>query len=513
MKASNRIIVNTLAQYIRTIINMVLSLYSSRLVLNILGVEDFGVYSLVAGVISMLSFFTNSLVGSTQRFLSVSQGKGDMYKLKEVFNNSLILHLGLGTCVALILWGITPLLFNGFLNIPEGRVDTAQVLCRLVVIMVFISFIASPYRALLISHENIVYISIIDVLDGILKVVLVTLLPSISYDKLLTYGVIMLGIQLFNLFAFMIYSHAKYEECCVPRLKIFSLAYVKNLLSFTGWILYSSVCITARTQGLSIVLNRIYGAVINAAYGIGAQISGMIAFVSTSFDNAVAPQLMAAEGGGNRQNMLALATIQSKISFLLLSMIGIPVMFQMQFILKIWLGNVPEHTMLFGCMFLSMQIIDMLSLGLANAKKAIGSIGSYTLVTSTPKLLALPLSWAVLKLDMPLISVAVILVFVEAICMLLRIYLFRKESWFKAAEYINDVIIRNIPPVIVSAVVCFLCNMVIDSGVGCFFFSFALSIPSFLVIAYFISLNKQEKVFVKKIVNKVLRRRHDEVKA
>ena len=157
MKASNRIILNTISQYIRTIINMVLSLYSSRLVLSILGVDDYGIYSLVAGVVSMLSFLTNSLVGSTQRFLSVHQGMGDMGKLREIFSNSLMLHIILGLFTSVILFAITPLLFNGFLNIPEQRMHVAKQLYILVVLMVSISFIASPYRALLVSHENIVY--------------------------------------------------------------------------------------------------------------------------------------------------------------------------------------------------------------------------------------------------------------------------------------------------------------------------------------------------------------------
>ena len=257
MNASNRILINTLAQYARTIINMVLSLYSSRLVMNILGVDDYGVYSLVAGVVSMLSFLTNSLVGSTQRFLSVTQGKGNIEKLKEVFSNSLLLHIALGLLVSSILAALTPFIFGGFLNIPADRIDVAKRLYLLVVLMVYTSFIASPYRALLVSHENIVYTSFIDILDGVLKVILVLLLPSSPLDKLLSYGMIMLGIQLFNLIAFMVYSSVKYDECIFPRIRMFSLAYVKELSVFTGWVVYSSVCVTLKMQGMAIVLNKV----------------------------------------------------------------------------------------------------------------------------------------------------------------------------------------------------------------------------------------------------------------
>lgn len=504
MKPSNRIIVNTLAQYVRTIINMVLSLYSSRLVLELLGIDDYGVYSLVAGVVSMLSFLTNSLVGSTQRFLSVSQGKGSMERLKEVFSNSLILHILLGFLVAVVLGALTPYIFNGFLNIPSGKVDVAERLYILVILMVYASFIASPYRALLVSHENIVYTSIVDVFDGILKVVLVLLLPYSSIDKLLAYGFIMLGIQLFNLLAFMIYSHAKYEECIFPKIRLFSFSYIKELASFTSWILYSSICITLRTQGLAIVLNKIYGAAINAAYGIGSQISGMVSFISSSFNNAIAPQLMAAEGGGDRKKMHALAEIQSKTSFLLLAMIGIPTMFEMQILLEMWLVDVPNYTMLFGRVFLAMQIVDMLSTGLGSANRAIGNIGLYTIITFTPKLFVLPIAWLILKNEGSLISVGIIMFAVEAICMLLRIFLFRNESWFNAWRYCKSVILRPLVPVLISSTTCYIVQVLIISDIR-ILYTYILSITVFLFTSYKITLNRNERRVVKSIVKKIFK--------
>lgn len=258
MQASNRIIANTLAQYIRTILNVLLSLYSARLVLDYLGVEDYGIYTLVAGVVSLLSFLTNSLISSTQRFLSYNQGKGDLENMKGVFSNSLLLHIILGLLIALVLESFTSFLFSGFLNIPVGREKVAEFIYQLVVVMVYISFMSAPYRALLTSRENIVYISVIDVTDGILKVVLVLLLPFLKMDNLMVYGCIMFFISCFNLLSFSIYAHLHYEECILPKLRYFSWDYVKRLFSFTGWVTYSALCITFRTQGLAIVLNKIF---------------------------------------------------------------------------------------------------------------------------------------------------------------------------------------------------------------------------------------------------------------
>ena len=492
MRASNRIIVNTLVQYVRTILNLLLSLYSARLVLDILGVVDYGLYALVAGVVSMLSFFTNSLVSSTQRFLSVSQGKGDLQRLREVFSNSLLLHILLGLIVALLLESLSSILFDGFLNIPDGRENAAIILYQQVILMVYVSFIASPYRALLVSKENIVYASVIEVLDGVLKIVLVLLLPSIPLDNLVAYGWAMLLISFFNLGAFSIYAHAKYAECIFPHLRYFRFSYVKELSSYAGWVVYSTLCIALRTQGMAVVLNRVLGVAVNAAYGIGTQISGMVSFVSTSFNNAVAPQLMASEGGGNRERMWLLAKLESKFSFLLLAMIGIPTMFEMQFLLELWLVDVPPATMLFGCMFLSMQIIDMLTSGLGLANRAIGSIGVYTMLTYTPKLLVLPCGWLALDAGMPLGVICALMVIVEAVCMLLRIPLIMKEKGFDAANYSREILFRTQIPVALSIIACCIIYFSLDFPFR-FLLTFSVSIAVFAFAAYRWSLTNMER--------------------
>lgn len=502
MLASNRIIVNTIAQYVRTILNMLLSLISVRLVLNILGVSDYGIYSLVAGVVSLLSFFTNSLVGSTQRFLSIHQGKGDISALKNVFSNSLLLHIIIGFGVLIILECLTPFLFGGFLNIPPDRLGAGTIIYQMVVVMVYISFVAAPYRALLISRENIVYTSIIDVCDGVLKVVLVIGLFYLPGDKLVDYGWIMLGISVFNLMAFAAYSHVKYEECVRPRIRDFNKKYLRELGVFTGWVTYSSLCIALRNQGLAIVLNKLRGTAVNAAYGIGMQIVGMVSFVSTSLGNAIAPQLIAARGADDTQKMLFLAEFQSKFSYLLLAMVGIPTMFAMQPLLELWLGDVPPYTMTFGCMFLSAQIIDMLTSGLGTANRAMGKIGKYIFWTNTPKFLILPLGWYALYQGLPMIWVAILFVAVEAFCMYLRIPLLKGVDGFNASQFCRNVMSKCILPTVVSIVSCFAV-LYVPQFPASFLLTYIISIPLFIATAYKWSLSAAEKRKVDSIWTKV----------
>ena len=246
------------------------------------------------------------------------------------------------------------------------------------------------------------------------------------------------------------------------------------------------------------------GTKINAAYGIGSQISGMVSFVSSSFSTAISPQLMAAEGKQDRQHMWLLASLQSKYSFLLLAMIGVPVMFEMQPLLQIWLGRVPAYATLFGSMFILMQIVDMLTSGLGMANRAIGNIGWYTIITYTPKLFVLPVSWYLLECGTSLYVIAFLVIIVEVVCMMLRIPLLLKEKGFKARKYFVDVFIKSFPPVIVSVMACYVLNVL--NVPFRFLWTFIVSISLFMFVAYKYSLGEVERQKLVSMCRSVLNR-------
>ena len=492
MKASNRLIINTAAQYSRTIINVVLSLYSSRLILQILGESDFGIYSLVGGVVSLLSFLTNSLVTSTQRYLSVSQGKGDLSETRKVFNNSLIVHLALGLMVLVVFLSCEPLLFNGFLNIPIERIGAARIVYRLVVGMVFVALLAAPFRAVLVSRENIVYISVIDVLDGIFKLTFVFLLTYCTYDNLIAYGCIMMSITLFNMLSFGIYGMIKYDECIFPKRQYVDKSSVKGLLSFSGWIMYSSFCVVGRTQGVAIVLNKVMGTVINAAYGIGGSLQGYISFVSSSFATAISPQLMKAKGAGDNKHMMYLAFFQCKMSFLLFALLAIPSIFEMDKLLTLWLGKVPENAVFFGIMFLLNMLFDLMTSGLGTANSAIGRIKAFTVTVNTPKLLAVPLIWLALKYGCPLYFVGLIFIGSETISMILRAPMLKRLVDFSIKEFIDYTLIRTIIPVLASVAVCYIIT-VSTSANWRFVLTYTCSGITLLILSYFLSITTVEQ--------------------
>lgn len=503
MRASNRIIVNTLAQYTRTIFNMVLSLYSTRLILEILGVEDYGLFTLVAGVVSFLNFITNALVSSTQRFLSVAQGRGDIAFLKNIFNTSLLLHICVSLLVIVVLELLVPLWFNGFLNIPNDRIFAAKVVYQQVLVMLVITFISSPYRALLVSHENIVYTSLVDMLDGVLKVVLVVLLSFIPYDKLILYGCAMLILRLANFFAYAIYDHVRYGECVFSLKNKFDKNYIRQLSSFTGWTMLGTFFTVFRNQGITIIINKTLGAAVNAAYGVGYQIAGMIGFVSSSLSAAIDPQLMKAEGSNNRDKMMYLAKFQSKFSYFLLSMFAIPCMFEVQSLLEIWLKEVPQYASIFAIMFLGSQMLDQLTMGLSAVNKAVGNIKVFTIVMGIPKFLELPLFWLIIYLGFPLFMAVLSYILMEFFTMFVRIPLLKQSCDLNVKEYIKYVFGKVFLPTMISVLVCFFCVHYFNFTWR-FILTFICSIIVYTISIFTIGLELQEKKLLEDIFGKII---------
>lgn len=502
MDSSSRVIVNTAAQYIKTFVNIILTLYSTRLILQVLGVEDFGIYTLLAGVISMLSFATNALATTTQRFLSFHQGKSGVEEQKNIFANSFYIHLILGAITLVVLLPLTPFLFDGFLNIPSNRESAATSTYCIVAFILLVTFLATPYRAVLISHENIVYLTIIDIIDGILKVVMAIALSYISYDKLVSYSCFMFAIQCFNLVAIGAFSLIKYEECIMPSIKRVKKQYIYDIASFAGWTMYSLGCVIGRTQGIAIVINKFFGAAINAAYGLGFQISGYVNFMSTSLLNAIRPQLMRAEGAGDRDKMLWLSEVASKYSFFLLSCLAIPCVFEMDSLLNLWLGDVPEYAVLFCRMVLIASMADTITCGLVLANQAVGNVKQYSLVVNTVKLLTLPFVIIGVFAGTPVVYIAVCFVLFECFCAILRIPFVAKTGNLKIKVFIHNVFGQLSIPLIIFITLTFIVKYFINLKFG-FIITFVIPNLFYVVVFYFFGLKSEEKKYVKTFVKKI----------
>ena len=502
MEPQKRIVVNTLAQHTRSVINICLSLYSTRLVLEALGKSDYGTYALVAGVVALLGFITNALVVTTQRQVSFYHGKGDMQAVKRTFSTSLTLHIVIAIAIGIVLAAITPLLFNGFLQLESGREDAARTVYYLVILSLIITFLTAPYRGLFIARENIVYISIIDVCDGVLKLLMALFLLHYSSDRLIAYAVMMTGIMAFNWLALVGWSLKHFEESAViPRRKDIDKDMMKELTNFAGWTIYSIGCIAGRNQGVAIVFNQFFGTIINAAYGIANQVSGSVMFLASALLNAISPQLIKAEGRGDRRLMLRFAEAESKYALLLLSMVVIPLVFEMPAILKLWLGDAPQHSTTLCRFILLTSLCDQTTIGLGSANQAIGRIRNYSLTVNTIKLLTLPAIWVCLSLGYSVTAAMVCYLTIELLCAMIRLPFLKYTAGLSIRHFVRHVFMRVAAPLAIQAAVCWLVCTAVDFP-GRFLLTGVCSVIAGVCSVWLFGLDADERVKALEIIRR-----------
>ena len=500
MDSTKRIIVNTIAQYAKAIINIGLSLYSTRLILDALSISDYGIYAVVGGVVAMLGFITNGLVVTTQRYISFYHGRGEQPFVGKVFTNSLFLHIVFGLTIGLVLLMLKGWLFGGVLNIPLQRIETAGNVYLVTIVMLFITIITAPFKALFIARENIVYVSLVEVCDGIVKLLFAIALTYVTADRLIIYAFLMCSIQALNLLAFSIYGRIKFEECRMRiRRNDITINIIRQLLGFAGWTIYSMGTLAAKNQGMAIVINHFLGTMVNAAYGVAAQVDAAIMFVSSSIINAMNPQIMMAEGSGDRKRVLMLAGQESKYSTILLSIAAIPILSELPGLLSVWLKEVPENTVMFCSFALGTCLVDQITIGLNTVNRAQGKIGLYTFIMFTPKLLCLPICWWLLHSGYSLESALWAILFVESITSVARIPFLKYTAGLSISTYLRNTILPVLP------LICFLLLF----SWGCtklmhFPFRFLLTIPLSilfgLTVAWGFSLHHKERQYIANIL-------------
>lgn len=496
MDKTKRIFINTISQYLRTVVCMLLSLYTTRIVLEMLGKSDFGIYSLIGSIVLMLGFITTSLSTSTQRFLSYSWGKDDINETKAIFSNAMSLHIFICLVIAIVMIAIERPLIHGYLKIDPSRLDAADFVYYVVVFILSITFITAPVKAIFIARENIVFSSLVDVVDGFIKLGGAIGLSWITIDTLKAYAILMASISILSLLVYLVYGLTQYEECHIPRFSELSRKHLKHLLNFAVWNVYSVGSTIIRTQGLSVIINRFFSTLINASYGIAMQISGSVSSIAGAIINSINPQLMKAEGRGDRTEMLRLTTMESKFSYLILSTLLIPLIVELPSVLTFWLKDYPAYSVQFCSLIMVSIIFDQTTIGLTSANQAIGNIRNYSLLISTIRLLILPSAWLCLYYGLPVYSVMVVYLCVEVLCGLTRIPFLKHTAGLIVADYCKDVYIKTAPPVLGNILISIVISLCLDFSWRFLLTEFVGIITSILLI-YSFSLSINEKQWIK----------------
>ncbi len=487
---------------LKTIVSIVLGLYSTRVILKGLGESDFGIYMLLAGIVGMLSFLNNALSATTQRFLSYNQNISSISYIKTIFANSVLVHISLAIVCFITLEIVGLFLFDGQLNIPPERIPAAKFVYHCAIVMAVLTLLAAPFRAMLISHENMIFTSFIDIIDAVLKLIIAFVVLDSEIDHLRLYALLMIGISAFTLISFSVYSFFCYDEFSLPTRRSFRKDIISQITKFAGWSLYSSFCIIGRNQGLAVVINKFFGTVINASYGIAIQVSGAVNYLSSSFLNSIAPPLIRAEGAGNRNLVIQLAISASKISYVIMAMVVVPLIMRLDIVLAVWLGEVPEYSALFCTVIMISALIDQLSTGLSIANKACGKLKKYSLMVDSMKLLVIPLFFALLLLRVPLSISLWIYAAMEIVGALNRIYVMKSLIGISFSIWFRKVFAALIIPTIVLVGLYFIAMLFVFDWVF-YILQIVVITIIYLAVTYFVSTDKFEKHHINILLSKI----------
>ena len=371
----NRIVKNTFFLYGKMLITIFFTLYTTRLVLKSLGVVDYGVFGVIGGAVNMLGFLSASMAATTQRFMSYSEGTGNLEDKRQVFNVSVILHFIIAICACLLLCSFSYLFFDKIINVPVERLYAAKVVYYSMVFSVTVTVLSVPYDAVINSHENMLYYSIVGIIDSFVKLIIaIYIATSVSGDKLIVYGILMAVLSIVVMIVMQIYCHKYYSECVFKPLTYFSKKKLKLMSSFASWKLSTQFTSMVGNYGAGLLMNHYFGAVINAAISIASQVISQLQSFSNNMIKAVNPAIVKSEGENNRESMLQVSMYSCKYSFLIFAIFAAPALVCLDKLLVWWLVDVPQWAYLMTLVGILRSLNECLLLPLETSIGATGKI-------------------------------------------------------------------------------------------------------------------------------------------
>jgi O-antigen/teichoic acid export membrane protein len=505
MQAAKRVAVNTGFLYMRMAITVFISLYSTRLILQALGSEDFGLFNLVGGAILMLGFLNASMTEATQRFMSLAQGSGEFGKLKRILNVSIVLHIIIALILLIILETAGYFLINHVFNIPADRLHATYLIYQFMVFSTLLSVLSVPFDAIINAHENFFMFAIMGVLEAIAKLLIAYSILEGSGDKLILYGFLTAVSSILLLISRVVYCWRKYDECNISIRANFDYTVMKNMTSFAGWSFlgYSTSMIAFYGQG--IVLNIFFGAVVNAAHGIANQISGQLGTLAHTMMRALNPTIAKSEGAGDRDLMIKAAMIGSKISFFLLMFIYVPVLIEMPFILHIWLKGIPEFTIIFCQLLLIRNIIEQLFLTLVTSIAAVGNIRKFQIFSAVLSLFPLLVAYLLFKHGFAPYSLYFVYIIYSLLTSVNILYFSHKTFDLSISLFLKEVILRCIGSFSIVFIISSIPAFALSEGFVRLLAVISLSFVSFLLMVWVIGFSRAEKDLARHLGSKLYR--------
>ena len=491
---NKRIAKNTLYLYFRMILLMLVSLYTSRVVLNALGVDDYGIYNVVGGLVAMFSLISSSLTASITRFFTFELGKNDLNQLKKVFSTSVSIQILLSIIVVLVAETLGLWFLNYKMVIPEGRLVAANWCFQLSILTFILSLLSTPYNAAIIAHERMsafAYISIFEALGKLGVALCISILPI---DRLILYSILTTLIACVVRIVYTVYCKKHFTECFYYFILDKSL--FKQMFSFAGWNFIGASSHILKEQGCNLLINLFYGPAVNAARGIANSVNTAISGFVRNFMVAIDPQITKSYAIGAIDQMFSLVTRGSRFSYYILLLFTLPILFNTHYILELWLKVVPDHAVLFVQLILINTLLESMSNTLITVMLATGNIKWYQIIVGGLQMLNFPISYVCLYMGMIPECTLIVSIILALFCFIARLIMLKQMVQLDSIRYLKEVFLHALLITLLSMVVPLFINIKMEEGIVRFFTVSIISIVLTSIVVYFIGCNQSERNFI-----------------
>lgn len=483
---------------------MIVSLYTSRVILNALGVEDFGIYNVVGGVVAMFSVISGSLSAAISRFITYELGKGDQSKLNKIFSASVTIQLLLSLIIVVLIESVGVWFLNAKMTIPAERMTAANWVLQFSIVTFVINLISVPYNAAIIAHERMSAFAYISILEAVCKLTIAFLIMVSPMDKLIFYAILMCMVSVIVRFTYGHYCKKHFAECTYHF--HWDADILKKMFGFAGWNFIGASSAVLRDQGGNIVINLFYGPTVNAARGIAIQVNSAIMGFVSNFMTALNPQITKSYASGDREYMMTLIFQGARLSFYMLLLLSLPVLVNTHYILVLWLKLVPEHAVLFVQLILIFAMSESISNPLVTAMLATGKIRNYQIVVGGLQMMNLPISYVCLRFGCIPETVLVVAIAISQCCLAARLYMLRRMIGLSSIQYMKKVYFNVIAVALLSVMIPAILSMYMEESFLSFAILSLLAMACTIAVELYVGCNGKERAFVIEKVDAAIRK-------
>jgi len=441
---------------------MMINLYAVRVIINVLGVEDYGIYNAVAGVVFLFNFLSSALASASQRFLSYDLGRKDYNNLVRTFSITVYIYLFLSVAILILSFSFGLWLLNNQLVIPAQRMDAARLAFYFALFSFFVTILRTPYHASILAHEDMNYFAWLSIAEVSLKLILVFIIRVVDYDKLVQYSFLMFMNSLVMFGTYWLINRIKYTECKV--MLFWDLALFKKILSFSSWNLFGHLAGVLRSQGINVLLNIFFGPTVNAARSIAQQVNGAVNSFGSNFNTAVRPRIVKVYSQDRHSDVISLVFWSSKMTAFLLLIFEIPLMIEMHTVMNLWLGIVPEYVVVFTRIIIIESFLTSISGSIKASVNATGNIRRYQASVGSIMLLNVPLAFLALKMGAAPVAALIVGVGISFVAFIFRILIARSVVEFSGLAFLVKVLLRIMLVIVIATIVPLILARIIAPG-------------------------------------------------